>query len=55
MPSTLFLAEIYILGDFSDDLDFRNAVLDDITTFAYDIWLWRRELRRRRLVVGSIF
>lgn len=38
MPSTLFLAELYILGDFLDDLDFRNAVLDDITTFAYEMW-----------------
>jgi len=38
MPSTLFLIELYILGDFLDDLDFRNAVLDDITTFAYEMW-----------------
>lgn len=38
MPSTLFLAELYILGDFLDDKDFRDAVLDDITTFAYEMW-----------------
>lgn len=38
MPSMLYLAELYILGDFLDDADFRNAVLDDITTFAYEMW-----------------
>lgn len=38
MPSMIHLAELYILGDFLDDTDFRNAVLDDITAFAYDMW-----------------
>jgi hypothetical protein len=37
-PSTFDLAEMYILGDFLDDKAFRNAVLDDITSSAYDIW-----------------
>jgi len=37
-PTMFDLAELYILGDFLDDASFRNAVLDDLMTSAYDMW-----------------
>jgi hypothetical protein len=37
-PSAFDLAEFSILGDFLDETVFRNAVLDAITGFAYEMW-----------------
>jgi hypothetical protein len=37
-PSAFELVELYILGDFLDDAAFRNAVLDDLTSSAFEMW-----------------
>ena len=36
--SMLYFTELYVLSDFLDDTGFADAVLDEVTTIAYEVW-----------------